>query len=167
MHHSQLTRRRFVLASLTFSSVAITGSFLRSAAAWAESTASDSLAQFGRRLFPHDGLDDAVYRKVMDNVLHSLAANPATGNLLSDAERALNRQQGPDWIDADTAAQVAAIRNIEGEAYFAGILGAVRGAFYNHPDVWKYLNYPGSSKEHGGYKFRGFNDIDWLPEQDA
>jgi len=30
--------------------------------------------------------------------------------------------------------------------------------------VWKHIDYPGSSKEYGGYINRGFNDIDWLPE---
>jgi hypothetical protein len=165
MNDPQLTRRRFLIASLAFSTVAVSGvSWLRGAAAWAGSTDEATLARFGRLLFPHDGLSDDVYADVMDNVLAALAANPATENLLAAAEDALNNQQEQAWFDLDEAAQIAAIENIQGEAYFAAIVGTLRGAFYYNPAVWSHINYPGSSKEHGGYKFRGFDDIDWLPE---
>jgi len=165
MNDPQMSRRRFLLASLAFSTVAVTGaSWLRGAAAWAGSTDATTLARFGRLLFPHDGLSDEVYVEVMDNVLAALAANPATETLLSIAEEALNNQQEKAWFDLDEAAQIAAIDNIQGEAYFAAIVGTLRGAFYYNPAVWAHIKYPGSSKEHGGYKFRGFDDIDWLPE---
>ena len=61
--------------------------------------------------------------------------------------------------------QIEAVGSIEGEAFFAAILAGLRGTFYYHPKVWAHIDYPGSSKEHGGYKFRGFDDIDWLPEE--
>jgi len=32
------------------------------------------------------------------------------------------------------------------------------------PALWKTLGYQGSSIEHGGYLYRGFDDIDWLPQ---
>jgi hypothetical protein len=49
---------------------------------------------------------------------------------------------------------------VEGEAFFAAILGNVQARFYNHPKVWALINYP----QFGGYVDRGFDDIDWLPE---
>ncbi len=165
MNDSQTTRRRFLLAALAFSTAAVTGStWLRGAAAWASSTDETTLARFGRLLFPHDGLPDEVYAEVMNNVLVALGSDPATENLLSAAERALDAQHDTAWIDRSESEQVTAIENIQGEAFFAAILGTLRGAFYYNPAVWSHINYPGSSKEHGGYKFRGFDDIDWLPE---
>jgi hypothetical protein len=137
---------------------------LRGAAAWADSTDGTTLARFGRLLFPHDGLSEEVYADVMNNVLMALAANPDTENLLAAAEHALDAQQDTAWIDRNETEQIAAIENIQGEAFFAAILGTLRGAFYYNPAVWSHIDYPGSSKEHGGYKFRGFDDIDWLPE---
>ncbi len=164
MNDSQTTRRRFLLAALAFSTAAVTGStWLRGAAAWASSTKGTNLARFGRLLFPHDGLADDVYTEVMDNVLTALAANPATEDALATAEQALDAQHDTAWIDRGEPEQIAAIENIQGEAFFAAIVGTVRGAFYYNPAVWSHINYPGSSKEHGGYKFRGFDDIDWLP----
>ncbi len=164
MNDSQTTRRRFLLAALAFSTAAVTGTtWLRGAAAWANSTEGTNLARFGRLLFPHDGLADDVYAEVMDNVLTALAANPAIEDALVTAEQALDAQHDTAWIDRNESEQITAIENIQGEAYFAAIVGTVRGAFYYNPAVWSHINYPGSSKEHGGYKFRGFDDIDWLP----
>ncbi len=165
MNDSQTTRRRFLLAALAFSTAAVTGTtWLRGAAAWASSTDGTTLARFGRLLFPHDGLSDEVYAEVMGNLLTALAANPTTENLLAAAEQALDAQQDTAWIDRNESEQIAAIENIQGEAFFAAIVETLRGAFYYNPAVWSHINYPGSSKEHGGYKFRGFDDIDWLPE---
>ena len=64
----------------------------------------------------------------------------------------------------DEAEQIAVMQEVEGEAFFAVILGTVRGQFYYNPEVWKHIDYPGSSREFGGYINRGFDDIDWLPE---
>jgi len=165
MNDSQTTRRRFLLAALAFSTTAVTGSaWLRGAAAWASSNDGTTLARFGRLLFPHDGLSDKVYAEVMNNVLMALASNPNTENLLAAAEHALDAQDDTAWIERDESEQIAAIENIQGQAFFAAIVETLRGAFYYNPAVWSHIDYPGSSKEHGGYKFRGFNDIDWLPE---
>ena len=49
------------------------------------------------------------------------------------------------------------------QPFFAAIQGQVLPRLYNHPVIWKNIGYPGSSVEYGGYKDRGFNDIDWLP----
>ena len=164
MNDTQTTRRRFLLAALAFSTAAVTGTtWLRGAAAWASSTDETTLPRFGRLLFPHDGLADDVYTEVMDNVLTALAANPATENLLAAAELALDAQHDTAWIDRNETEQIAVIEDIQGEAFFAAILGTLRGAFYYNPAVWLHLNYPGSSKEKGGYKYRGFDDIEWLP----
>ncbi|MGI9239066.1 MAG: hypothetical protein ACR2QZ_16825 [Woeseiaceae bacterium] len=168
MNDKQTSRRRFLLASVAFSTAAVSGhAWLRSSKAWAFEEDADALAQLARRLFPHEGLSDAVYVDVMDGVLTSLANNPNTADLLTTAEAALNEQQDGDWFELDEAAQIAAIVNIQDKAFFATILGAARGAFYYNPRVWEHIDYPGSSKEHGGYKFRGFNDIDWLPEESS
>ena len=63
----------------------------------------------------------------------------------------------------DEAVQVEALKSLQDEAFFGAILGQVLPRVYNHPLIWKHIGYPGSSVEYGGYKDRGFNDIDWLP----
>jgi len=163
--YSKSTRRRFLIASLAFSTATVTSTaWLRGAKAWAESGDSPSLTRFGRLVFPHEGLADEVYAQIMDKVLATLDTIPASAGALTEAEAALNAQQDSSWFDLDQPAQIKAIENIQGEAFFAVIVGTLRGAFYYDPAVWAHIDYPGSSKEHGGYLHRGFDDIDWLPE---
>jgi hypothetical protein len=162
---SKSTRRRFLIASLAFSTAAVSSTaWLGGAAAWAEADNDATLAQFGRLLFPIDGLSDEIYKNVMGNVLSALSGNPATEDALAAAEYALNASSDGDWYAASEAAQISAIESIQGEPFFAPILGACRGTFHYDPAVWEFIQYPGSSKEHGGYLHRGFDDIDWLPE---
>ena len=96
MNKSRNSRRRFILASLAFSGLAVTGtSWLRESAAWAKTGDSAPLARFARLLFPHDGLSDDVYTSVMANVFDGFAANEATASLLDAAERTDDWEQVP------------------------------------------------------------------------
>jgi hypothetical protein len=172
MNDTQATRRRFLVAALTFSGVASSSlglSLLHYSIAWAESADNaDGLAAMGRLaqlLFPHPGLDDSVYGSVIGEVLAITAADPATAGLLGIAEEALNAQQDQAWADVPEAEQLAALTKVQNEAFIIGIRELVRFRLYDNPGLWKHLNYPGSSKEFGGYINRGFNDIDWLPEE--
>lgn len=118
-----------------------------------------------RLLFPHDALDDEVYAEVIDSILADAANDALMMALLGEAVNALNAAQGGEWFEAGEGAQIAAMKAVEGEGFFGAILGNVRGRFYNHPKVWVHIGYPGSSLEYGGYVDRGFDDIDWLPEE--
>jgi hypothetical protein len=165
MDDSRVTRRRFILGAVAaYSVIADPRGWLPGNIAWADTPADPALIHLVRLLFPHAGLADDAYADVAQILFTSLASNPETGQLLDLAGSALDAQVGGDWLDADEDSQISAIANIAGEAFFAAILAGVRGTFYYHPKVWTHLNYPGSSKEHGGYKHRGFNDINWLPE---
>ena len=165
MDDSRVTRRRFILtAVIAYSVIAEPRGWLSGNIAWAETPSNPALIRLARLLFPHAGLADDAYADVAHSLFTSFASNPETGQLLDLAGSALDKQVDGDWIAADEDSQIAAIRNIEGEAFFGAILAGVRGRFYYHPKVWAHLDYPGSSKEHGGYKHRGFNDISWLPE---
>lgn len=165
MVDSRIARRRFVLGAIAASAViALPRSWLPGNIAWADSSQNPAFGRLSRLLFPHAGLSQAVYAEVADSVFTSFAADTESGSLLDRAETALDEQTGGEWIDADEDSQISAIRSIEQEAFFVQILAGLRATFYYHPKVWRHIDYPGSSKEHGGYKHRGFNDIGWLPE---
>jgi hypothetical protein len=165
MNDSRISRRTVILSAVAAASiVAAPKNWLPGNVAWAATGSDPAIAELARLLFPHSGLDDDIYADIAEGLFTSFAAQPGTAQLLDAAENALDAQQQSSWFDADEDVQIAALENIQGEAFFAAILAGLRGAFYYHPKVWASLNYPGSSKEHGGYKHRGFDDIDWLPE---
>ena len=80
MHDSKTTRRKFLAAVLTLGGAAATVPFLRSSQAWAESDADMPavMVKLARRLFPHEGMADAIYSEVVGQVLATVASNPAT-----------------------------------------------------------------------------------------
>jgi hypothetical protein len=139
---------------------------LRASSAWAQSSGRniDELARMARLLFPHDAIGDEVYAEVVDGMLADSANDASMMALLDEAVSALNAAQGGDWFEAGEEEQIAAMQAVEGKAFFTAILGDVRARFYNHPKVRELIKYPGSSVEFGGYVDRGFDDIDWLPE---
>ncbi|MDH3620719.1 MAG: hypothetical protein OER91_07500 [Gammaproteobacteria bacterium] len=165
MQNARLSRRRFVLTALAASAATtLSPLLLGQGRAWAEKRDPSASHTLARALLPHAGLADDVYADVMDSVFSALATSPSTATLLDTAEAALDAQQSGTWIDAADDAQIEAVVNIQGEPFFAAILATLRGTFYYHPEVWKHIDYPGSSKEYGGYLNRGFNDIAWLQE---
>lgn len=165
MADASIARRRVVLYGIAAASLAaVPQRWLTGGSVFAESASHPDVTQLARLLFPHDGLADDVYEEVAESVFDSLVTNPDSARPLDLADAALNAQVDGDWMAVGEARQIAALKSIDSEAYFGAILSALRAAFYNHPKVWAHIHYPGSSKEYGGYKQRGFDDIDWLPE---
>ena len=142
---------------------------LRSASAWADETDDDSaasaksLARMVRLYYPHNNVADDVYVQTVDSILSASSSDPQLHQLLDVACAALDGAGDDRFADLDAESQLAAMVSVEDEAFFTAIKFQVLARFYAHPEVWKAINYPGSSVEHGGYVDRGFNDIDWLP----
>lgn len=165
MNHGDLSRRRFLVATIAYSGLISAGAgaaLFRASSAWAQSPAANSeLVRLARLLYPHDGVADDVYIEIIDGI----SSDSANGPLLDSAMDALSAAQPGDWFDLDTDEQVAAMKSVEKESFFEAIRAGVRDRFYTHPKVWEHIGYPGSSVEFGGYVDRGFDDIDWLPEE--
>jgi len=165
MNHGDLSRRRFLVATIAYSgllSAGAGGALFRASSAWAQSPdANSELVRLARLLYPHDGVADDVYLEVIDRVLSDSANAP----IVDSAMTALDAAQAGDWFDLPVADQIAAMKSVEKESFFDAIRAGVRDRFYTHPKVWEHIGYPGSSVEFGGYVDRGFDDIDWLPEE--
>ena len=172
MNQNNLTRRRLVVAIAAFSGAAAIG--LESqwplvSRAWAESLAQPdagvraAMLRMARLLYPHDALPDAVYAGVLDRALSEVAAGAEFGKQLDQAADALDVRAGRPWLELEPAAQVAAMRDIEKEAFFVVVQNVVRAGVYNDPAFWKHIGYAGPSKGFGGYLHRGAGEIDWLP----
>jgi hypothetical protein len=163
---TELSRRRFVIAAVAFSGVAASPTVLRMSAAWAQSgqTVSDAVIRMARLLIPHDSIPDDVYAEVLDTALTVLAGN--LGDMLTQAERALDEAANGDFMIADEDAQLAALQSVQDADFVGAILGALKLLFYGHPGTWGALDYEGSSWQQGGYLNRGAGEIDWLPEVD-
>jgi hypothetical protein len=115
-----------------------------------------------RALFPHDMLSDRYYWPVV-SAIDNGASDEATAALLKNGLESL----GPGFPQLDAQAQEAALASLEGSGFFAFVHGQTVNGLYANPEIWPMFGFEGSSVEHGGYLHRGFDQIDWLPQEKA
>jgi TAT (twin-arginine translocation) pathway signal sequence len=168
---TKFSRRGFLRGgAATVAAVALSGtSLLASAPETATLSAEESrtLLKFARDLFPHDRLDDSFYAEAIAPLQDEAAKDAATRKLLSDGVAQLNAattaSAGKPFADVpDEGVRVAAIKKIEGGAFFTKVYSGTMTPLYNQPDLWAKFGYEGPSSAQGGYLHRGFSDIDWL-----
>ncbi|MGI9485694.1 MAG: gluconate 2-dehydrogenase subunit 3 family protein [Geminicoccaceae bacterium] len=137
--------------------------------AFDETTAS-TLLQMTRALYPHEQVGDAHYAEVVKSLDAAVAgADDADAALkvYTDGVARLNEAAGGSFADLDADAKEAALQaeaDSEDPGFFQAVRGQVVNVLYNSPEVWKIFGYQGASYEEGGYIFRGFDDLSWLPE---
>lgn len=171
MPRSASTRRRFLAATLAFSGLSVTGALAplfspaaAMAAAVGNRSARETLAKVARYLYPHDSLSDAVYLDVVDGVLDAASVSSAVSAALDTLLASLDQGHDGDWAMANRDEQLASLRGAEAEPYFTAARIQVLMRLYNHPAAWQLIGYDGPSLQHGGWVDRGFDNIDWLPE---
>ena len=115
-----------------------------------------------RTIYPHDGLPDEAYEKVVRAVEAEAAADGGVAATLRDGLADLDGDGS--FAGLDTDGRVQAMRAIEGSALFTLLHATATVELYDNPLVWKAFGYEGPSTHLGGYVDRGFDDLDWLPD---
>lgn len=143
--------------------------------AWAETGKALSpetlktLVKMARDIYPHDFLSDQYYITAITPWDGKASQDEALKKLLEDGTRQLEAAAmarfkqpyvGVGWEED----RVALLEEIENSEFFQKIRSDLVVSLYNQKEVWPKFGYEGSSFEYGGYLNRGFDDIDWLPE---
>jgi len=143
--------------------------FLAPSRAWAldltalTSQEGTALLAAARTIAPHDKLEDAAYALVV----HSIdAAVGKDEGLRRQYQEGLARL-GANFASASEDARVAALRTTEPSAFFQALRTNTLQVLYSTPMAYAYFGYEGEAFSKGGYLFRGFNDLRWLPEVPA
>jgi hypothetical protein len=123
----------------------------------------ETLLKMTRQLYPHDKLADALYAKVVQDLDADAHTAPETAKLLHDGVGGLD-EGSKKFVEMSADEQLAALKTIEGSAFFQKVRGAEVVSLYNNPEVWKQFGFRGSSYEIGGYLKHGFDDLKWLPD---
>ena len=127
--------------------------------------AVETLTAMARVLYPHDFLDDAPYRQVVDIVAEQ--ADAAQSTLLADGVAALDGASDRSFLDLAEKERLVAVQTIERSPFFETMRAATVRHLYSNPAVWRHFGYEGPSHHLGGYIDRGFDDIDWITEDDV
>ncbi len=126
-----------------------------------------ALMVMARRLYPHPALADMYYAKVVSDLDEQAKGNPKMGAQLKEGLAVLDSAKGIPWLELSEGNQIELLQGIEKTPFFQIVQQATVAGLYNNPLVWRHFGYEGSSFEEGGYRYRGFNDLAWLPDPPA
>ena len=124
-----------------------------------------TLTAMARVLYPHDSLDDAFYRRVVDIV--AADADAAQRALLAEGVAALDEARGRAFVELEEKEKLTAVQAIERSPFFEAMRAATARHLYDDRELWARFGYEGASSHLGGYIERGFDDIDWISEAEA
>jgi len=169
---SKFTRRGFLRAgAATVAATALGGAPVLTKATESGLTAEQSrtLVKFTRDLFPHDRLDDSFYAKAIAPLEDEASKDAVARRLLAEGVAQLDSatiaSAGKPYTEiTDENIRIAAIKKIEGGAFFSKVYNGTMTPLYNQPELWAKFGYEGPSSAQGGYLDRGFRDISWLPQ---
>jgi hypothetical protein len=119
-----------------------------------------TLLAAARTIAPHDKLEDAAYAMVV----HSIDTAAAKDSALKRQYQEGVARLGADFASAAENDRVAALRAVEPTPFFQTLRTNTLQVLYATPMAYEYFGYEGEAISKGGYIYRGFNDLRWLPE---
>jgi hypothetical protein len=127
----------------------------------------NTLLRLLRDIFPHDHLPDVFYANALAPLDDAAAASEATQASLvagiMELDRRAQTAAGRPFVDlSPEAARVQIIEAIESSEFFRQVHGTCQIPFYNQVDLWPAFGFEGPSSPFGGYRNRGFDDLDWM-----
>lgn len=113
-----------------------------------------------RTIMPHDKLDDAAYALVVKAIDRDAGKDERTRESIKEGIAGL----GAGFARSTESERVAALKNVESSEFFRALRLKTVQVLYATPLAYAYFGYEGEAFSKGGYLFRGFNDLHWLPE---
>ena len=107
---------------------------------------------------------------------------PPTAGWWTSSRRRRTRRRTPCWqrvsrrwtrpgaapfVGLEEKEKLAAVLAIEGSPFFEAMRAATARHLYDDRALWPRFGYEGASSHLGGYIERGFDDIDWISEEEA
>lgn len=128
---------------------------------------AQTLLAAARTLYPHDGLPERVYRRVVLHFDRMAAGSPAAAQSFAEFVDRADAAMPVAFRDLSESYRVAVLKGLEASAAFRLVQRSTVRFLYDDVEVWQAFGYEGASVHLGGYVKRGFNDLDWLPEPPA
>ena len=113
-----------------------------------------------RTIMPHDKLDDAAYALVVKAIDRDAGKDELTRKWIKEVIAGL----GAGFVQSTESERVAALKKVESSQFFRALRLKTVQVLYATPLAYAYFGYEGEAFSKGGYLFRGFNDLHWLPE---
>ncbi len=124
------------------------------------SAEGSALMRMARTIAPHDKLDDAAYALVVQAVDADAGKDANARAMIKQGLASL----GKNFAASPESEQVEALQKIEPSAFFQMMRVKTLQVLYASSIAYAYFGYEGEAFSKGGYLFRGFNNLRWLPE---
>jgi hypothetical protein len=128
---------------------------------------AETLASVAHTLYPHDGLPDRVYRRVVAEFDRMAAASPAAAQLMAQFVDLVDEAMPLPFVELSDGYRTEVLKRLEGTPAFRLVQRSTVRFLYDDIEVWQAFGYEGASVHLGGYVKRGFDDLDWLPDPPA
>lgn len=168
-HREPVRRREFLKTTGMLTGLLAAGSpwaLLAPSRAWAvdlgslSSAEGEALMAMARTIAPHDKLEDAAYALVVQAVDGEARKDKNLLALLKEGVAGL----GSGFARAPESERVAALKKVEPSAFFQTMRFKTLQILYSTAQAYAQFGYEGEAFSKGGYLYRGFNDLRWLPE---
>ncbi|GHC37789.1 tat (twin-arginine translocation) pathway signal sequence [Aidingimonas halophila] len=128
-----------------------------------DSRQGDMLLAVARHIFPHRGLEDAVYAYVVKDLDRMAGEDDAVHTLLSDGLAVLDDEADGDWLALDEEARMAVLAPLAESDFFEQVRANAVVSLYDNELAFAHFGYQGE-EGNAGYLRNGFNDLTWLPD---
>ena len=167
------SRRQFLKTSSAATLMIAGGAVINHPEAWGLETKAlqpetmQTMIQMARDIFPHDRFSDKIYALAVKPYDDAATEDESLKVMMEDGIAQLNelanKNYGFDYVDVGWEIdRNELLKQVEAGPLFQKMRGDLVVGIYNNHDVWKILGYEGESYSKGGYKDRGFNDLEWL-----
>lgn len=122
-----------------------------------------------KKMYPHEKLNDIHYHGVVVKLLEESASDENSRQIIQAGISSLNDSAAKNmvkstWADSPHEEQMEALEKISDTEFFSKLKQTTITTLYDNHQVWEIFGYEGEAFSQGGYLFRGFNDLDWLPQ---
>ena len=175
---ARVSRRHFLKGSVVLSGLLAAGTpiaLLAPSRAWAvalshiDQNQADAIMVLARTLYPHKTLPDAVYALAVKDV-DAKATDPKTVDVIKTGVAKLNDAASGKWNDTASlsdAQRTSIVEANQTDPFVQLVRGQCITSLYNNDMAFAHFGYEGEAFSKGGYVYRGFNDLNWLPNPPA
>jgi len=168
-----LTRREFLAGSAMLTGTLALSSVLSLSApsrTWAatmthfDETQAKQMLRLTQVIFPHQNMPEAINALAVQDFDAMAGDDDALAASFQEGFDALDAAAGGDWLAADEDAQLAAVEANTDSVLFSSVRGKCITSLYDNELAYAHFGYEGEAFAKGGYLFRGFDDLAWLPD---
>lgn len=164
-------RRSFLKTSAILTGVLALGSplaLLAPSRAWAlelgnlNQPQADTLLLLVKTLYPHRDLPEAIYALAIKDI-DAKAGEAESTQLINSGIKNLLAASKSKWLTLNATERTQLITAIQKDPFIEMVRARCITSLYSNDMAFAHFGYEGESFSKGGYLYRGFNDLTWLP----